>query len=258
MSDPQAFGTALRRERERRGITLDQIAARTKIAVSLFDGLERGDLTRWPGGIFRRAFIRNYAQAVGLDPEPVVEAFLRACPEDDDDTGRRRPVSPAGAAAERRVAESPFLRLTLADEAREDARVSWRALGGACIDAMAVVLPGVAAWAIAGTGTALAVALGAAVLWPLGGATLLGTTVGQWVTRRRPAAGRPTGAAHTVVGDVLPAAAAPPGAVEPVAVPEPPGEARRPSEAFVSPRRRDRRVTRGAARRTPDGRAGGH
>lgn len=72
MSEPTTLGSWLRRERERRGVTLAKISEETKVAVPLLEGLEGDDLSRWPGGIFRRAFARSYATAIGLDPEVVV------------------------------------------------------------------------------------------------------------------------------------------------------------------------------------------
>lgn len=72
----QSFGGRLRHERERRHIPLTSIAERTKIGVPLLDGLERDDVSRWPSGIFRKSFIRSYAEAIGLDPEPIVREFV--------------------------------------------------------------------------------------------------------------------------------------------------------------------------------------
>jgi transcriptional regulator with XRE-family HTH domain len=66
----------LRAERESRTVTLAQVAEATKIKASLFAGLERGDLTGWPQGLFRRAFVKEYAVAARLDPERVVAEFL--------------------------------------------------------------------------------------------------------------------------------------------------------------------------------------
>jgi transcriptional regulator with XRE-family HTH domain len=83
MSDRQTFGPRLRRERERRGITLDTIAAVTKVSAELWDGLERNDFSRWPSGIFARAFVRDYARAVGLDADEVVDEFCRLFPHGD-------------------------------------------------------------------------------------------------------------------------------------------------------------------------------
>jgi transcriptional regulator with XRE-family HTH domain len=75
------FGNRLRRERERRRITLESIAANTKIGLSLLQGLERGNVSRWPSGIFRRSFIRGYAQAIGLDPDEIAREFLEHFPD---------------------------------------------------------------------------------------------------------------------------------------------------------------------------------
>ena len=59
-----------------KGITLNEIAAATKISISVLEALEQNDISRLPGGIFSRAFIRSYANAVGLDPEKAVREFL--------------------------------------------------------------------------------------------------------------------------------------------------------------------------------------
>jgi cytoskeleton protein RodZ len=75
----ESIGRRLRRERERRQIALASIAANSKISVSLFADLERDDVSRWPSGIFRRSFIRAYAQAVGLDPDATAREFLERC-----------------------------------------------------------------------------------------------------------------------------------------------------------------------------------
>ena len=63
------FGGKLRQARERRGISLRQIAASTKISAAALEALERNDISRLPGGIFSRAFVRSYAAEVGLDPD---------------------------------------------------------------------------------------------------------------------------------------------------------------------------------------------
>lgn len=75
------FGRRLRMERERRRITLASVAENTKISLSLLKGLERDDISRWPSGIFRRSFIRAYAQAVGLDTDAIAREFFERYPE---------------------------------------------------------------------------------------------------------------------------------------------------------------------------------
>jgi cytoskeleton protein RodZ len=70
------FGGKLRQARERRGISLRQIAASTKISAAALEALERNDISKLPGGIFSRAFVKSYAVEVGLDPDKTVEEFL--------------------------------------------------------------------------------------------------------------------------------------------------------------------------------------
>ena len=70
------FGGKLRQARERRGISLRQIAVSTKIAAAALEALERNDISKLPGGIFSRAFVRSYAVEVGLDPDETVQEFL--------------------------------------------------------------------------------------------------------------------------------------------------------------------------------------
>lgn len=78
-----SFGARLRQQREQKQLTLAEIAATTKINVALFRGLENGDVSRWPSGIFRRSFIRAYAEAIGLDPDSVCREFLERFPDAD-------------------------------------------------------------------------------------------------------------------------------------------------------------------------------
>jgi len=83
MSESDTFGPRLRAERERRGISIDTIASVTKVGGDLWDGLERNDFSRWPSGIFARAFVRDYARAIGLDADEVVDEFCRLFPHGD-------------------------------------------------------------------------------------------------------------------------------------------------------------------------------
>jgi cytoskeletal protein RodZ len=76
------FGRSMKRMREERGVTLRQIADATKISVSALEALERNDISRLPGGLFSRAFVRSYATQVGLDPEQTVRDFLVQFPHD--------------------------------------------------------------------------------------------------------------------------------------------------------------------------------
>ena len=83
MSERDTFGPRLRRERERRGISLETIAARTNVSIELWRGLEANDFSKWPGGLFARAFVRDYARVVGLDPDELIDDFCRLYPIGD-------------------------------------------------------------------------------------------------------------------------------------------------------------------------------
>lgn len=88
MSPQEAFGPNLRRIRIQRGITLERIAEETKVSVALWDGLEHNDFSRWPNGIFARAYVREYARLIGVDPESTVDDFCRWFPHGDRRTLR--------------------------------------------------------------------------------------------------------------------------------------------------------------------------
>jgi cytoskeleton protein RodZ len=70
------LGTRLRMARHRRGKSLRDIAAVTKIPTAWLEAIERNDFDRLPGGIFRRAYVRAFAAEVGVDPEPLPEPVL--------------------------------------------------------------------------------------------------------------------------------------------------------------------------------------
>jgi transcriptional regulator with XRE-family HTH domain len=78
------FGARLRRHRESKHIDLATIAEQTKIKRSLLEALERDDVSQWPAGIFRRAWMRTYAQAIGLDVDETVRDFLEAHPDPEE------------------------------------------------------------------------------------------------------------------------------------------------------------------------------
>jgi cytoskeletal protein RodZ len=89
-------------------LTVEQIAETTRIAAHHFRSLELGDIRRWPGGMYRRAMVRAYARAVGLDAEETVRTFLAVFSNDPPaatqkmariDTRRAAVTSRAAAAA---------------------------------------------------------------------------------------------------------------------------------------------------------------
>ena len=71
------IGRNLQEHRERRSITLRQIADSTKLSTTTLECIERNEFGRLPGGIFIRAYLRSFAIEVGADPDEVVDAYTR-------------------------------------------------------------------------------------------------------------------------------------------------------------------------------------
>jgi transcriptional regulator with XRE-family HTH domain len=78
-----AFGPNLRRIRIQRGISIYEVVTATNVSAALWEGLERNDLSRWPTGLYARAYVRSYAAVIGVDPESTVDAFCRWFPHGD-------------------------------------------------------------------------------------------------------------------------------------------------------------------------------
>lgn len=171
------FGAWLRDARERAGLSLDDIATSTKVGRRQIAALERNDLSGWPAGIFRRAFVRTYANLVGLDPDKSVAVFLRAFPEPLD--ARDAPPN-AQAPRQSRGREEAGLRLTLAPEA-----LRWQAalarLGAAATDLMAPITVALPSGLLGGQSLFWMVLAVVAVLYITVGTLVLGTTPGLWM-----------------------------------------------------------------------------
>ena len=73
-----SLGATFRREREARGVSLEEIAEETKIGIRLLRAIENEQFDRLPGGIFNKSFVRQYARYLGLDEETAVREYLQA------------------------------------------------------------------------------------------------------------------------------------------------------------------------------------
>ena len=69
------FGEHLRRERELRGVSLDEVSAGTRIKTSFLEALENGRWEQLPGGAFNRGFIRATSRFLGLDEDGMVAEY---------------------------------------------------------------------------------------------------------------------------------------------------------------------------------------
>jgi transcriptional regulator with XRE-family HTH domain len=120
----ESFGARLRQRREEQQIALSTIANQTKIKLSMLEALERDDVSHWPAGIFRRAFVRAYAHAIGLQPDVVVREFLEVYPDPLEEV-----VAPGSEAADAAAASAgPPTR--------------FRHLVGAAVDSLSRLRPG--------------------------------------------------------------------------------------------------------------------
>ena len=89
------LGEFLRRERELRHISLDEVAERTKISRRYLEAIEEERYDRLPGETFVRGFIRSYAQSVGLDPEDTLLIYNQSRMAHDVGQPRTDRLSPA-------------------------------------------------------------------------------------------------------------------------------------------------------------------
>jgi cytoskeleton protein RodZ len=74
----ESFGTRLKREREKRKISLDDISVATKIAPRFLVALEGDQFDQLPGGIFNKGFVRSYARHLELDENQTIADFVAA------------------------------------------------------------------------------------------------------------------------------------------------------------------------------------
>ncbi|HVA17328.1 MAG TPA: RodZ domain-containing protein [Candidatus Dormibacteraeota bacterium] len=117
MESTHLFGEHLKREREMRGVSLEEISAATRISVRFLEALENEQWERLPGGIFNRGFIRSVARFLGLDEENLVAEYAME------------------------THERPEIAVWTKEPVRK--RTNWTAIGGAIVVAILVI---VGAW----------------------------------------------------------------------------------------------------------------
>lgn len=132
-----SFGGRLQREREMRGISLDEIAEATKIGTRSLHALETEDFEKLPGGIFNKGFVRAYAKFLGIDEEQAVSDYMAAIGENRDE-GEEQSVDTlkAVAAAKQAAAEAEG----------QQAGSGSGALGVVVVALLLIVAAGVGGW----------------------------------------------------------------------------------------------------------------
>lgn len=71
----ESFGQYLKQERERRGVSLEEINRRTRISLNILQALESGQTANLPTPVILRGFIKGYAKTIGLDPAEALSHF---------------------------------------------------------------------------------------------------------------------------------------------------------------------------------------
>jgi transcriptional regulator with XRE-family HTH domain len=195
-----SLGTRLKAERESRGFTLLEISTSTKIPQALLDGLERDDLSRWPKGLYRRAFFRSYVMALGLRTEPLVTEFARLFPDEPSATAGPDDIAAGNPDAPN---THPPLALSWAGPTNGHRMLRSAAIAVAEVAAIAAV-GGVIAWT---SGVQLLAAIGGVALVYLPGARVAAGRGRRWQVPRR----RTSAAVRVETGDavLVPAADAP-------------------------------------------------
>lgn len=85
----ESFGRYLMRERELRGVSLEQIADKTRIWITNLKALEADDMKMLPERVFVIGYIRSYAQCIGINPDEAVLRFEEQYKEEPEEVAFR-------------------------------------------------------------------------------------------------------------------------------------------------------------------------
>lgn len=134
----ETLGTWLRRAREKRGLTLEQVETATRIRKRMLELLEAGNFLAFPGGeVQARGFLRLYARFLGL---PVEEALVRYNAE-----VHGIPVTAVGSVSQPEMLPSPLVAgmasdVAFASRQEPQVREHWRGVGTLLLGALVVVI----------------------------------------------------------------------------------------------------------------------
>ena len=65
----------LKEEREKKNISLAQIASDTRISLRYLQCIEEGRFSDLPGGVYNRAFLKAYCESINIDPREILERY---------------------------------------------------------------------------------------------------------------------------------------------------------------------------------------
>lgn len=77
----ESIGKKLKREREKKGVSLDEVSSQTRVHHRVLTALEEDRFDELPSPTYVKAFLKRYAEYLGLDPEWIVEKYLATHPK---------------------------------------------------------------------------------------------------------------------------------------------------------------------------------
>jgi len=74
----ESVGEFFRQVRETKGLTVDEVASKTRIRADFVQAIEEGNFAKLPDQVFARGFVRSYARSLGLDEEDAIHRFVQS------------------------------------------------------------------------------------------------------------------------------------------------------------------------------------
>ena len=74
----ESIGEFFKQVRETKGLTIDEVAAKTRIRTDFVKALEDGNFAKLPDQVFARGFVRSYARSLGLDEDDAIHRFVQS------------------------------------------------------------------------------------------------------------------------------------------------------------------------------------
>jgi cytoskeleton protein RodZ len=74
----ESIGEFFRQVRETKGLTIDEVASKTRIRTDFVKALEDGNFAKLPDQVFARGFVRSYARSLGLDEDDAIHRFVQS------------------------------------------------------------------------------------------------------------------------------------------------------------------------------------
>ncbi|MCC2641714.1 MAG: uncharacterized protein K0S45_2127 [Nitrospira sp.] len=98
----ESVGEFFRQVRETKGLTVDEVASKTRIRSDFIKALEEGNYAKLPDQVFARGFVRSYARSLGLEEEDAIHRFVQSAGAFYEKQGERERLRQRQAEEERR------------------------------------------------------------------------------------------------------------------------------------------------------------